>query len=81
MKIELDILWLDENQIKLRDMGLEPTGAGTTKKMTFLHINYIQESVDEGEPVCLIGTNGSEFIAKQTFAEVQAMIEGKLITT
>lgn len=78
MKIELDILWLDGEQVKLQEMGITTTGQPELKEVTFYQIDNISEYTHDGKPSCVVTSSGIEYVTDLPYACVKGLIDSQL---
>jgi glycine cleavage system H lipoate-binding protein len=72
--IELDILWMDGEQMKLHDLGITDGIESSLMPVVFYEIASISKYEHEGRPCCIIASNGQEYIANKPFEEVKELI-------
>lgn len=78
MKIELDILWLDGEQVKLQEMGITTTGDPDLKPVTFYQIDNISDYTHDGRPSCVVTSSGIEYVTDLSYECVKELIESQL---
>lgn len=82
MAITLDIFWLTNEEITLRNAGVESEKNGeygpNTKKVTFFHIDHIYP---DGEGYCVVSSGGTEMVAKKKYEEVKKMMSRQMLVS
>lgn len=75
-EIELPILWMDEKDCQLEDLGIKPTQDYTkTRNMTFYHINAISPHFENGQSLTIIHSNNDEFVSTIPYEEVKKRLK------
>lgn len=77
MEIELDIFFNTSETSTLNDLGVEfSLNQSETRKVTFYNINGIAPYFDKDDTeYCAILSNGSEFIANETYTVIKNKIK------
>ena len=77
--LELDILWIPQDQVELLNLGIETSGEPSTQKITFYQIENIQPHDDgNGRNECVVVSGGREYISTKSYKEIKQLIENNL---
>lgn len=79
--LELDILWMDANQVELKGLGIEideTVDNGMRKMTTFYHVEGIFSTEKYGIDCTCIMVSGEEYICPRPYKEVKQLIEDNL---
>lgn len=74
--IEIECFFHNDSTSELKELGIEYNiGDCEKRKMTFININAISPYLTEDEELCSIHSNGVEFIATKSYAEIIKLIK------
>lgn len=77
-EIELPILWMDDNESQLHELGVQMQKDYTnTRNMTFYKINAISPHSENGQSLTLIHTNNDEFVCAMAYKEVKKLLKDR----
>lgn len=73
--IEFDILWWDNDQSQLNDLGIHPEVSNAdTRVVLFYSIDTISPYFEGGNDYTAIRSGGDEYIVAKTYQEVKNLV-------
>lgn len=73
--IDFDIMFWDEPQVQLNNLGIRPDLLETdTRKVTFYIIDCIAPYIEDGKDYCTIYSGGSEYIVNDTYENIKTIL-------
>ena len=77
MEIQLDILWLNEEQKGMQDAGMHvPFYECITRNHTFYNISYIRSADEKGYSE--VASDGELYITKVEYSELRGIIKNNI---
>lgn len=80
IEIDLEVLWLTDEQLAKEDLEIDyeiDYDKSPTRTHTFYSIAFVRELDKKG--YCQIGSNGDEFIVKESYQSVKQKIKDQIV--